>query len=76
MVEKNNAQLLNEFISGLNEAAGAAGVMIHHYQDLRWHFIRQILEETKNATVKLAVNPLTAPKMIDKNTRQAKGFIV
>lgn len=61
---KGNAVLLNEFLEGLNEMAAAAGVMIHHHQDLRWHFIRQILEETKNATVKLAVNPLTAPKVI------------
>lgn len=63
MFKKTTPQLLNDFISGLNEMAGAAGVMIHHHQDLRWHFIRQILEETKNATVKLAVNPLTAPKI-------------
>ncbi len=63
MFEKTNPVLLNEFISGLNEAASAAGVMIHHHQDLRWNFIRKILEETKDATVKLAVNPLTAPKV-------------
>lgn len=63
-MKKTTPMLLNDFISGLNEMAGAAGVMIHHHQDLRWHFIRQILEETKAATVKLAVNPLTAPKAI------------
>lgn len=63
-MKKNNAVLLNEFLEGLNEMAAAAGVMIHHHQDLRWHFIRQILEETKNATVKLAVNPMMAPKII------------
>lgn len=61
--KKTTPQLLNDFISGLNEMAGAAGVMIHHHQNLQWHFIRQIIEETKNATVKLAVNPLTAPKI-------------
>lgn len=62
-MKKSTPQLLTDFIEGLNEMAGAAGVMIHHHQDLRWHFIRQILEETKEATVKLAVNPLTAPKV-------------
>lgn len=69
MKEKTNAQLLTDFISGLNEMIGACGVMIHHHQDLRWHFMRQILEETKNATVKLAVNPLTAPKVKITNNK-------
>jgi len=63
-MKKSNATLLNEFIEGLNEMAGAAGVMIHHHQDLRWHFIRQIIEETKEATVRLAVDPLTARKNV------------
>ncbi len=63
MANKTTPQLLTDFVEGLNEMIGAAGVMIHHHQDLRWHFIRQILEETKNAVVKLAVNPLTAPKV-------------
>ena len=58
---KNKATLLTDFISGLNEAIGAAGVMIHHKQDLRWQFIRQILEETKNTCVKHAVDPITRP---------------
>lgn len=64
MSKKTQAQILTEFIEGLNEMAGAAGVMIHHHQDLRWHFIRQIIEETRNATVKLAVDPLTARKHV------------
>lgn len=61
MIKKTTPQLLTEFIEGLNEMIGAAGVMVHQHQDLRWHFIRQILEETKEATVRLAVNPMTAP---------------
>lgn len=73
MIPKTTPQLLTEFIEGLNEAAGAASVMMHHHQDMRWHFIRTILEETKNATVKLAVNPLTAPKV---NLRQKKSQIL
>lgn len=63
MTEKTTPQLLSDFIEGLNEMIGAAGVMIHHHQDLRWHFMRQILEETKGAVVNLAVNPMTAPKV-------------
>ncbi len=63
MTHKTTQQLLTDFIEGLNEMSGASGVMIHHHQDLRWHFIRKILEETKDACVKLAVNPLTAPKV-------------
>lgn len=70
-MKKSNPQLLKEFIEGLNEACGAAGVMIHHHHDLRWHFMRQILEETKNATVQLAVNPLTAPK-INKHEKKTQ----
>lgn len=61
-MKKSTPELLKDFIEGLNEMSGAAGVMIHHHQDLRWHFIRQILEETKDATVKVAVNPFTATK--------------
>lgn len=56
--------LLTEFMEGLNEAIGACGVMMHHQQDMRWHFIRKILEETKDTCVKLAVNPMTAPKTV------------
>ena len=62
MTRKTTPQLLTDFIVGLNEAIGAAGVMLHHHQDPRWDFLRKILEETKDATVRLAVNPLTAPK--------------
>lgn len=62
-MNKTTPQLLSDFVEGLNEMIGASGVMIHHHQDLRWHFMRQILEETKNAVVKIAVNPLTAPKL-------------
>jgi len=64
MMQKNIPQLLTDFIVGLDEMIGAAGVMIHHHQDLRWHFVRQILEEVKNATIKLAINPLTASKVV------------
>lgn len=63
MMQKTQAQLLSEFIEGLNEMASASGVMIHHHQDLRWHFMRQILEETKNVVVKVAVDPMTAPQV-------------
>lgn len=63
MMQKTTAQLLIEFMEGLNEMAGASGVMIHHHQDLRWHFLRQILEETKKAVEKLAINPMTASKI-------------
>ena len=62
-VKKTTPQLLTDFIEGLNEMIGASGVMIHHHQDLRWHIIREQLEFVKNAIVKLAVNPMTAPKV-------------
>ncbi len=54
--------LLTDFITGLNEMIGAAGVMIHHHQDLRWHIIRENLEFVKNGVVRMAVDPMTAPK--------------
>ncbi len=63
IARKTTPQLLTEFMEGLNESIGAAGVMIHHHQDLRWHFIRMILEETKNRCVRFAVNPITAPQI-------------
>jgi hypothetical protein len=62
-MNKTTPQLLTEFMEGLNEMIGASGVMIHHHQDLRWEFIRKILEETKDATTKYAVNKITAPKV-------------
>jgi len=71
-MKKTTPQLLTEFMEGLNRAASAAGVMIHHHQDLRWHFMRQILEETKNAVVKLAVNPMTAPTVTTKSGMRFK----
>ena len=69
MTRKTTPALLTDFISGLNEAIGAASGMIHCHQDLRWEFVRKILEETKDACVNLAVNPLTAPKAKDKKGR-------
>lgn len=60
---KNTPQLLTDFISGLNEAIGGASVMIHHHQDLRWSFIRDILETAKDRCIRYAVNPMTAPKI-------------
>lgn len=74
MTKKTSTQLLTEFIEGLNEAIGASGVMLHHHQDLRWNFVRKILEETKDACVKVAVNPLTAPK-IRKQKKKSRIFL-
>jgi hypothetical protein len=42
---------------------GAASIIIHHHQDMRWYFVRKILEEVQDATVKQCVNPLTAAKV-------------
>lgn len=60
---ESNTVLLTDFLEGLNEAIGAAGVMMHHHQDMRWHFLRKILEEAKDTCVKFAVNPITAPRV-------------
>lgn len=76
MSKKTTPQLLIEFMEGLNQAASACGVMIHHHQDLRWHFMRKILEEIKGKVERFAVNPLTAPKMIGKKDRKVKGLII
>lgn len=70
MSKKTTPQLLTEFMEGLNEMIGASAVMIHHHQDLRWHFLRQILEEAKEATTKLAVNPLTMPSLTTKTGKR------
>jgi hypothetical protein len=63
MTPKTQAQLLNDLLDGLNQMIGAASCIIHHHQDMRWYFIRKILEEVQDATVKQCVNPLTAPKV-------------
>ncbi len=68
-MKKTTPQLLTDFIEGLNEMIGSSGVMIHHHQDLRWHIIRENLEFVKNAVVKMAVNPLTAPKVKVTNNK-------
>lgn len=62
-MQKTTPQLLNDLLQSLNEMTGAAGIIIHHHQDMRWYFIRKILEEVQDATVKQCVNPLTAPKV-------------
>ena len=63
MTPKTKPQLLTDFVGGLNEMIGASAVMIHHHQDLRWHIIRENLEFVKNAIVRMAVNPITAPQV-------------
>jgi len=63
MIEKTVPQLLNDLLDGLNQMTGAASVIIHQHQDMRWHFIRKILEEVQDATVKQCVNPLTKPRV-------------
>ena len=63
MTPKTKPQLLTDFVEGLNEMIGASAVMIHHHQDLRWHIIRESLEFVKNAIVRMAVNPITAPQV-------------
>ncbi len=62
-MQKTTPQLLNDLLQSLNEMTGAASIIIHHHQDMRWYFIRKILEEVQDATVKQCVNPLTAPKV-------------
>lgn len=63
MTQKTTPQLLNDLLDGLNQMTGAASIIIHQHQDMRWYFIRKILEEVQDATVKQCVNPLTAPKV-------------
>lgn len=63
MTEKTVPQLLNDLLDGLNQMTGAASVIIHQHQDMRWHFIRQILEEVQDAITRQCINPLTAPKV-------------
>lgn len=63
MTRKTRAQLLTDFMSGINEAESAAGTIIHHHQDMRWHFIRKILEEVKDVTVRVMINPITETKI-------------
>jgi len=62
-MKKNTPQLLKDFIEGLQEMIGASSVMIHHHQDLRWHGMRESLEEVKMIAERFAINPLTAGKV-------------
>ena len=56
---KTKPQLLTEFMTGLNEMESAASCIIHQHQDLRWGFIRKIIEEIKDRVTQEAVAPLT-----------------
>lgn len=71
MTSKTTPQLLNDLLDGLNQMIGAASIIIHHHQDMRWYFVRKILEEVQDATVKQCVNPLTAAKVtkVEKKTQ-------
>ena len=62
-MQKTTPQLLNDLLQALNEMSGAASIIIHHHQDMRWYFIRKILEEVQDATVKQCIDPLTKPKI-------------
>lgn len=62
-MKKNTPQLLKDFIEGLQEMIGASSVMIHHHQDLRWHRMRESLENVKNLVERFAINPMTATKV-------------
>lgn len=70
-MQKTTPQLLNDLLQSLNEMIGATGIIIHHHQDMRWYFIRKILEEVQDALVKQCVNPLTAAKVtkVEKKTQ-------
>ncbi len=62
-MQKTTPQLLNDLLDGINQMTGAASTIIHHHQDMRWYFIRKILEEVQDNIVKQCVNPLTAAKV-------------
>ena len=72
MTRKTKPQLLTDFMAGLNEATSAAGVILHQHQDMRWAFIRKILEEVIDRCVKMVINPLTAarPTAVKKRPTQ------
>lgn len=63
MTQKTTPQLLNDLMSGLNQMIGASSVIIHQHQDMRWHFVRKILEEVQDAVTRQCINPLTKPKV-------------
>ena len=43
--------VLGQFLEGMNQAAGAAGAMIHCHQDSRWFKVRAVLEFVKKVIV-------------------------
>lgn len=45
---------LNDLISSLNQALGAASQIIHMHQDPRWMMIRDALELTKEGVTSVA----------------------
>lgn len=63
MTQRTKPQLLNDLLDGINQMTGAASIIIHQHQDMRWYFIRKILEEVQDKIVKQCVDPITATKI-------------
>jgi hypothetical protein len=54
--------ILGNLLEGLNQASGAASLLIHHQQNTFWMRMRDVLELTKAGIVSYSVDPLLKPK--------------
>lgn len=59
---KTKEIILGQILEGLNQAAGAAGLLIHHQQNTYWMGLRGLLEAVKGQIVSYSVEPLLKPK--------------
>lgn len=54
--------VLGQLLEGINQSAGAAGLLTHHQQNVQWMKIRMILESIKGLIIAQSVEPLMKPK--------------
>jgi hypothetical protein len=51
MRKKNELEMLNEYMTGLNIMIDAASQMVHQFQSLKWVACRDILTKIKDSQV-------------------------
>lgn len=59
--------VLGQLLEGLNQSSGAAGLLIHHQQNVNWMKTRAILEAVKRMVIAYSVEPMLKPKEKEKD---------
>ena len=59
-MKRGHVQILSEFIEGLNDANGAASILIHHFQNPKWMAIRDMLNIVRDSYISGSVQNVRA----------------